>query len=162
MQLWLATFFGSGMSPVAPGTAGSLAAVVVLLGVYVAGGEWTFAGWQGSLVVGLVLASAGSVALGGWALGYFGKKDPGAFVLDEVAGICLAGMFQPMYPGWREAYALLAVFVAFRVFDVWKPWPCRRLERFPAGWGILADDLGAAVYANIVCQIVLRFLIPQV
>ena len=67
-----------------------------------------------------------------------------------------------MYPGWREGYVLLATFLAFRLFDVWKPWPCRQLERLPAGWGILADDLGAAVYANVLCQLVLRLLITKV
>ena len=161
-QLWLATFFGAGLSPVAPGTAGSLAASVVLLLVYRTTDAWTFVGWQLALVSGLILASAASVSLGPWAFGYFGKKDPGSFVHDEVAGNCLATLLQPMYPGWREAYVLLATFLAFRLFDVWKPWPCHRLERFPAGWGILADDLGAAVYANVLCQLVLRFLIPQV
>lgn len=161
-QLWLVTFFGAGLSPVAPGTAGSLVASIVLLLIYRSVGDWTYAGWQAVLALGLILASAGSVALGSWSFGYFGKKDPGSFVLDEVAGICLATLVQPMYAGWREASVLLATFLAFRLFDVWKPWPCHRLERFPAGWGILADDLAAAVYANVLCQIVLRFLIPQV
>ena len=156
-QAWLATFFGAGMSPVAPGTVGSLAASLILLGIYQAG--WSFYEWQGILAGGILLASAGSVALGPWAFRFYGRKDPGSFVLDEVAGICLATLFVPMYPGGREWVALVASFGAFRLFDIWKPWPCHRLEGFSQGWGILADDLGAAVYANILCQLVLRFLI---
>lgn len=162
VQLWLVTFFGAGLSPVAPGTVGSLAASLVLLVINRAVDPWTFVGWQVVLVIGLLAASAGSVALGPWSFRYYGRKDPGSFVLDEVAGICLATLFQPMYSGWREGYVLLATFLAFRLFDVWKPWPCRKLEGFSHGWGILADDLAAAVYANVLCQLVLRFLIPQV
>ena len=161
-QAWLATFFGAGMSPVAPGTVGSLAASVVLLVIYKAAGAWSYPAWQWVLVAGIVLASAAAVALGPWAFGFYGRKDPGSFVLDEVAGICLTTLLLPMYPGWREAYALLASFAAFRLFDVWKPWPCHRLETLPAGWGILADDLGAAIYANVLCQLVLRLLITKV
>jgi phosphatidylglycerophosphatase A len=155
VQAWLATFFGAGMSPVAPGTAGSLAATLVLFLIYRTHDSWTYPAWQSVLLVGLLLASLGSVALGPWAFTFYGRKDPGSFVLDEVAGICLTSLFLPMNHGW----ALLAAFLAFRLFDVWKPWPCPKLEQFPAGWGILADDLGAAVYANVLCQVVLRFLI---
>jgi phosphatidylglycerophosphatase A len=158
-QAWLATFFGAGMSPVAPGTAGSLAASLVLCLIYRCNDSWTYAAWQSVLVAGLIIASAAAVALGPWAFTFYGRKDPGSFVLDEVAGICLTTLFQPMYPGWHQAYALLAAFLAFRLFDVWKPWPCPSLEKLPAGWGILADDLGAAIYANVVGQLILRLLL---
>jgi phosphatidylglycerophosphatase A len=53
----------------------------------------------------------------------------------------------------------LAAFISFRIFDIWKPFPLKKLEELPDGWGILLDDLGAAVYANILCQIGLRLLV---
>jgi phosphatidylglycerophosphatase A len=101
----------------------------------------------------LVLSGALCVALGGWAQEFLGRKDPGPVVLDEAAGVCLTLLAQPMRH-WQWAVAL--AFVAFRVFDITKPPPARQLERLPRGWGILLDDLAAAVYANLVCQGVLR------
>jgi phosphatidylglycerophosphatase A len=56
---------------------------------------------------------------------------------------------------------VLVAFAAFRVFDILKPPPCRQLEKYPFGWGVLLDDLMAGVYANMVAQILLRFLIPR-
>jgi len=100
------------------------------------------------------------VALGRWTVEYYGRKDPGSCVLDEAAGICLTALFVPIYTGWREVWALLAVFVAFRIFDIVKLPPAKQLERLPYGWGILMDDLAAAVYANLVCQVVLRWAFP--
>ena len=150
---WLATFFGAGFSPVAPGTAGSLAAVAVL---FVAGlTPWSWVEWQGVLAAGLVAACAASVVVGRHAVADFGRKDPGPFVLDEVAGICLTALFVPLR-GWHGWVTLAAVFTAFRLFDVTKPPPCHRLERLPDGWGILCDDLMAGVYANALCQLLLR------
>jgi phosphatidylglycerophosphatase A len=146
------------MAPVAPGTAGSLAACVVLAVIWLAGGIWTFAGWQIVLAAGVIGVSMVAVWVGPWAVAHYGKHDPQPFVLDEVAGICLTLLFQPMYPGRRELFVIAAGLAAFRIFDVWKPWPARRLEALPAGWGILMDDLAAAVYANILCQVVLRLL----
>jgi phosphatidylglycerophosphatase A len=77
--------------------------------------------------------------------------------LDEGAGIFLTALFVPIYPGWRELWALLAIFLAFRVFDIVKLAPAKQLEKLPYGWGILLDDLAAAVYANIICQVLLRW-----
>jgi phosphatidylglycerophosphatase A len=161
---WIVTLGGAGMSPVAPGTVGSLVATIAL-GVIFAACERT-AGtpspvvWNSILIAGVLIYSALCVALGRWATDHYGRKDPWACVLDEGAGICLTGVFLPIYPGWREAWALAAIFVAFRVFDILKPPPAKRLERLPYGWGILLDDLAAAVYANLVCQVVLRTALP--
>jgi phosphatidylglycerophosphatase A len=114
--------------------------------------------WNIILVGGILIYGALCVALGQWATEYYGRKDPGACVLDEGAGICLTALLVPLYPGVREGWALFAVFVAFRFFDILKLPPAKQLERLPYGWGILLDDLAAAVYANIVCQVVLRWL----
>src|SRR5512136_1602953 len=106
---------------------------------------------------------AGAVALGGlailvplsvWACGNEaarrGQTDPGPVVLDEVAGQWLAlavvALGRPGVPGLRE---IALTFVLFRILDVAKPWPIRRLERLPGGWGIVADDLAAAFAAGL-------------
>ena len=73
-----------------------------------------------------------------------GKKDPGAVVVDEVAGQLIAFLFVP----WRASlWAVVAGFVAFRLFDIWKPYPVRRLEGLGGGLGIMADDMLAGFYA---------------
>jgi phosphatidylglycerophosphatase A len=146
---------GAGMSPVGPGTAGSLATCVLLILVYRFAG-FSFWIWNFILFALVVSFSLAAVMLGDWAIGFYGRKDPGAFVLDEAGGICLTMLLLPVYVEWREGVAIGAAFVAFRIFDIAKPWPCRKLETLPAGWGILMDDLMAGVYANVLCQIALR------
>jgi phosphatidylglycerophosphatase A len=147
------------MSPVAPGTAGSLATVLLLAAVYW-GVRPSLVAWNLLLVGGIVLFGGLCVALGRWTIQYYGRKDPGSCVLDEAAGICLTALLVPIYPpGTRAAWVLFTVFAAFRVFDVVKLPPARQLERLPLGWGILVDDLAAAVYANVACQLVVRWLI---
>jgi phosphatidylglycerophosphatase A len=110
------------------------------------------------LLVGIVVSGALTVWLGDWLSIHWGRKDPGAFVLDEVAGICLTLLLIPLRAGWHEAVVLLVGFGAFRVFDIVKLWPCKKLEGLPGGWGVLADDLMAAVYANLLGQFLLRFV----
>ncbi len=160
---WFVTLGGSGMSPVAPGPVGSLAAVIVLGIVFFGARETsrplTPTLWNIILAAGILIYGALCVALGKWATEYYGRKDPGACVLDEGAGICLTALFVPIYPGWRELWALLAVFVFFRIFDIVKLAPAKRLEKLPYGWGILLDDLAAAVYANVLCQVIVRWLV---
>ena len=154
MRKWIVTFFGAGLSPVAPGTVGSAAAAILLWVAYQLAGRPVFWAWQVMLLIGLGAASLMCVGLGPWAQAYFGRKDAQPIVLDEVAGICLTALFTPMAGnGWLT---LLVVFAAFRLFDVTKPPPARQLEKLPLGWGVLCDDLAAAVYANLVCQLVLR------
>ena len=88
-------------------------------------------------------------ALGIWAAGReearVGVRDPSSVVVDEVAGMLVALIAAPPGLGWA-----LALFCLFRVFDVWKPYPIHRLQDLPGGWGIVADDLLAGVYANLV------------
>ena len=161
---WFVTLGGSGMSPVAPGTVGSLAATALLasivLGFRRTQTPLTPLMWNAILVAGILIYGASCVALGQWATEYYGRKDPGSCVLDEGAGICSTALFLRLYPDRREYWALLAVFVAFRIFDILKPPPAKQLERLPYGWGILLDDLAAAVYANIACQLLLRWAFP--
>jgi phosphatidylglycerophosphatase A len=118
-----------------------------------------FFGQVAVAVGGTILFSALNVGLAPWAIAEFGDKDPSRFVLDEAAGICLTILLLPARGGWDVGINLAAAFVAFRVFDVTKPPPCKRLEHLPLGWGILCDDLMAAVYANLVCQVLLRYVL---
>jgi len=154
MKKFLVTMAGVGFLP-ASGTFASLLTCLILLPIlaplpYL---------WQNiAAAAGLLIFSAMNIALAPWAIAKFGDKDPGQFVLDEAAGICLTLLFLPPRPGWEIWITLAAAFIAFRLFDITKPPPARQLEHLPTGWGILMDDLAAAVYANLLCQIALRLL----
>jgi len=155
------TVGGSGLSPIAPGTVGSLATVALLAAAWwgidaTFGHPPTFWTWNALLIGGILFFSTLCVALGPWTAAYFARKDPGSCVLDEAAGICLTALFLPILPSWKQAWVFLAIFAAFRIFDILKPPPAKALEKFPQGWGILLDDLMAAIYANVLCQIVIR------
>jgi phosphatidylglycerophosphatase A len=151
-RLWVVTLGGAGLLPIMPGTWGSAVAAGLAWEAYRAGWPLTE-----MLIAGLILFSVLCVWLGDWAQAFLGRKDPGPVVLDEAAGICLTLLAQPMRHG---AWVILAAFVAFRIFDVTKPPPARQLEKLPGGWGILLDDLAAAAYANLACQIIFRFIVP--
>lgn len=138
----LATWFGCGLVPKAPGTAGSLGAIPLYLLVV----------REGRL--GVAVAAVAVTAVGIWASTIvardLGTEDPQRVVIDEVAGM-LVTMLPAAGASWQ---AIVAGFVLFRLFDVIKPWPVRRLEALPEGWGIVLDDvaagvLGAAVMAGL-------------
>ena len=137
----ISTWFGCGYSPVAPGTAGAAAAIGIALLIE------HFAAWKPGWFA--VLAIGASVP-GIWAAGVTarqrGVEDPGFVVVDEVAGqwLALAGA---VTLNWKS---YLAAFALFRLFDIWKPAPVRQLEALPGGWGIVADDLMAGLYAALV------------
>lgn len=126
----------AGASPVAPGTAGSAVGLLVWWAARRGGLDLT-----GELALVVVL-----FVVGAWAATEceraLGVTDPGLVVIDEVMGMCLTLAGAPL--SWPTA---IAGFVLFRVFDVVKPPPARRLERWPDGWGVMADDFAAAVYA---------------
>ena len=149
--IWIVSFGGSGLLKPAPGTWGSAATILVLAIA------WRFvppAVWPFLLVGFLLLAGIVNVALGPWIVRNMGE-DPGACVLDEAAGIALTLIGLPMsHPVAAFAVALLL----FRLFDVTKIPPARQLEDLPAGWGILMDDVAAAVYANIVAHLFLTIV----
>lgn len=139
---WLALGFGSGLSPWAPGTAGSAVAVALWLAFLAAMPSWPMQ------IVAVALGTGLCVWAAGWAARKLRRKDPGCIVSDELAGQWLALLTAPpAWPWW------LAAFVLFRVFDIAKPWPMRRLERLPGGIGIVADDLMAGLYAAVILVI---------
>ena len=138
----IASWFGSGLLPWAPGTWGSLAALpfawVILL---FAGKLWLFVAAVVVFVIGWVAADRASQ--GG------DDPDPGWIVIDEVAGQWLTLLVLPLsFVGFAIGFAL------FRLFDIWKPWPIRQVERrCGGGFGIMIDDVLAAVYAVLVVMI---------
>ena len=137
----VATFFGAGRLKPGPGTWGSIAAVLL----------WTIAAWAvhlnphallAALLAGIALALIAGIPAATIAARESGKHDPGFIVIDEVAGQWIALIGCPA--DWRHA---LVAFVLFRIFDIVKPFPIRRLERLPRGWGIVFDDVAAGLYA---------------
>ena len=137
----MATSLGVGYIPIAPGTFGSAAGLVL----------WALL--PGSPVVALAVTVVVFV-LGVWAASVVerrsGRTDPGIVVIDEVLGMLVTLLFNPV--GWGGA---VLGFLLFRVFDVIKPYPANRLEHLHGGLGIMADDAMAGVYANIVLRLAL-------
>jgi phosphatidylglycerophosphatase A len=142
------TWFGAGLLKPGPGTYGSVAAVLLWYGA----AHGLHAG-SVALAVGTAIAAVVATGIGIPAATIVaresGREDPGFVVVDEVAGQWIALI--AMRPDWR--HALLAL-VLFRLFDIWKPWPVRRLEDLPGGTGIMLDDVAAGVLA-LVCGVVL-------
>lgn len=139
------TCFGLGRLPVAPGTWGSLPPAVVYMAAGILVGPATAIG---ALVFLLAAGCVATVMFSPKVIEATGSKDPGRIVSDEVAGAALALLLMQIFAP-TAGFCLTAAlgFGLFRVFDILKPWPCRRLEQLPSGWGILADDLMAGVYA---------------
>jgi len=154
--IFLATACGLGRVPFAPGTFGAMLGLPLALATgwlagRIAGGDP--AGTHlvevglvaGVCLVGIPVCTRAAAALG--------RKDPGAIVLDEVATMPLALLLVP--PAERTPALLAVAFVLLRSFDIGKPFPCRHLERLPAGLGIMADDWGAAAW-TAVCLAIAR------
>lgn len=161
--LWVAQGFGVGRAPAAPGTFGTvvgLAWTVLLL----AAQNWPI----------LIAGTLGGVAASVWfcdeAERILKTRDPGSVVLDEIVAMPLCFVMWALSHqlstghilaprdlltphGWPIA---LGLFAAFRVFDIWKPWPVRQSQSLPGGWGVTADDCLAAVYVNLLSLLVVR------
>ena len=201
LALAIATAFGVGYIPKAPGTFGSLVGIAVailthpvsliviigLIFLHCSGLGIDMPMFRGHTAPALLLIPS-LVALvtvgflGVWSSSstatYAGLKDPQHVVVDEVSGMHLTlvlaimpvGLPTGLPPadeatvfGLYSAFSLLnwkyllLGFILFRVFDIWKPWPIRRLEKLPGGWGIMADDWMAGVYAAILLRVALHF-----
>ena len=146
LAVFLATAGYSGYFPIAPGTVGSAVGLLVYLLVW----------WTQSPLVEVALIAAAFLA-GTWAAThaerFFGGIDPGPVVIDEVLGMLVTLAFIPVgIPG------AVAGFFLFRVFDVIKPYPANRLEKFHGGFGIMADDAMAGVYANLSLRLLIWLL----
>ena len=133
--------------PVASGTWGSLWGVALYMLLY-----------RLSLLNFLVTLFA-LIFLSAWiadrAEALIGRKDPGVIVIDEVVGMLTALTFLPISWPW-----LLAAFLLFRLFDIWKPFPARWIQdHAPGGWGVVGDDVMAGIYANVILQVAVRFFL---
>jgi phosphatidylglycerophosphatase A len=159
MWAWtVGTFFGVGLLKPGPGTWGSVAAMLLWLGgaIYL----WHHAAlpYEADLVWGTFSLLTLGAALLATLIGIpaatrvareSGREDPGHVVIDEVAGQWTTLML--CHPDWRHALLALGL---FRLFDITKPWPIRKLEALPEGWGIMLDDLGAGLLGLVVLAIV--------
>lgn len=141
----LATGLGSGYSPIAPGTAGAALGLALFLPL---GGRPAL-----HQVVAILALFLLGVPAAGRVARRVGLHDPGIVVVDEVMGIWASLALLPFTPA-----TALAGFLLFRLLDILKPYPARDLEALPGGWGIMADDLMAGVYANLLLRVGLRVL----
>jgi phosphatidylglycerophosphatase A len=157
LAAFVATGFGSGLSPIAPGTAGSAVGLVVAWLLHVHGG--ILGSPVGLLMSGLVVGLIG-VFVSDPVARALGSEDPGCIVIDEVAGQIVACAAIPLVSaapvvGFRP-WPWIAAFVLFRLFDVWKPLGIRRIQSLPGGWGIVVDDILAGLYALAVLAVLGR------
>lgn len=158
LKLLVAQGFGIGRIPFAPGTFGTLLGFAWFALLVAMGNFWAY-----------LAAIIQSVALSVWlcdeAEKILDETDPGSVVLDEI--IAIPFCFLPwVFSQWmwldyempavstfftgKGLVATLFIFVGFRIFDIWKPWPIRRLQDLPGGWGVTVDDLLAAIYVAVI------------
>lgn len=149
LVLVLATGFGVGYSPVAPGTLGTLIAIPVFYFL----SNITSPVYEITLIAFFFL----SVWISETAEVFFDKKDDQKIVIDEIMGFLVTMLWIP-----RTAILILIGFFLFRFFDILKPFPIRRLEKnLKGGYGVVLDDVMAGVYANIVLQILCKITSPS-
>lgn len=144
LAVWLATGLGAGFVPWAPGTVGALWGLPLAWAI-----QYLDSPWLQVLAI-VALCGAGVPVCTAAARRLGGAKDPGAIVLDEIASLPITFFLVPI----DSVAVLVAGFVLHRVFDITKPPPARRLERLPAGLGIMADDWIAGLYSNLVLHAV--------
>jgi len=149
LALAIATY-GVGFLPLAPGTWGSLAAVglyLLLRSLFLNLGPLTFSLIQ---LITIVIVTFTGIWAASQVERIAGRKDPGKVVVDEVAGQLISVfpiVFLDSSYSWK--WMVMVSFILFRVFDIVKPYPARRMERLPGGWGIMCDDLVAGAYGLV-------------
>ena len=141
----LAAGFGSGLTPFAPGTIGTLVGIPICL-------VCLPLTWPLRFLFVIVL-SALAIFISGRAEIIYQKKDDQRIVIDEIAGFQVA-----MLPVAITGLHLCVAFVLFRIFDIWKPFPIRNLQQLPGGWGVVIDDVAVGIYAGVV-MLLLTYLV---
>ena len=156
----LASGLGLGFIPVGPGTFGSLLGLLIATLIV-----FRFRFFPDLMLLAILAAAAVSFVIGVWAASrverFLGKKDAQLIVIDEVCGQILtfagiAPLMGRIGGAWR--WAMVAGFLLFRLFDIFKPFPIRRLEGIGSGTGVMADDVGAGIYAAAVLGAILYLL----
>jgi len=156
------TVLGSGHLRPAPGSWGSLTAAGLFAGLWWLAAALQAPPWIADVIIallGILFASWLSVRWGAWALARYGGSDPREFVLDEFAGQWVALLWLPPVAGlgpWAFICVVGGQFLLFRILDIIKPPPARQMERWPAGWGVLCDDLMSGFYALVAGQLLWR------
>jgi phosphatidylglycerophosphatase A len=149
LSLAYASFFHIGFIPGAPGTYGSLATTILFALTYLIAGRID----PVYHLIAAVLVSFLGVLASTNVSRTSGIEDPQYIVIDEVAGQLLTFLFLPV-----TATNLILGTILFRIFDIWKPFPVRQLESLKGGVGIMADDLMAGVYGNLILQLIAYFM----
>ncbi len=157
----IATWFGSGLLPIAPGTYGSLAAIPFAYIISAYSGPY-----------GLIFGTVALFFIGTWASNKVEKsvqkKDPGFIVVDEVVGQWIAllplsflySLADPNLFHYSIVLIVVTAFLAFRIFDIWKPWPIKNVEKnIPGGLGIMLDDVIAGIYALIITSALSAYIV---
>lgn len=158
---------GVGYIPIAPGTWGSAIGVVIYLFFRITSSQvlsdidaagWSptpFEAFRTSLILTVLIALT---IIGVWAATraepLLGRKDPGPVVIDEIVGQLITFIFVPFNIGMG---GVMLGFLLFRFFDIWKPYPIRRLEALESGLGVMADDIVAGIYAATVMSLLTSF-----
>jgi len=156
MKRLIASCFGLGWLPIAPGTWGSLPPAVAF--AIMANLHAPAVAILGVMAAFVVAASVACVACVPAVAALAGKTDPGEVVVDEVAGQAVAFLIIPLILpadlSMKQRCLIAGLgFLLFRVLDITKPWPIKKLEALPAGWGVLADDLLAGLFAAVLLAI---------
>lgn len=140
----IATGLFTGYSPIAPGTAGSALGLAIYL-ISGVGNTYFFIPLIILIfLIGVITSSILEKSLG---------NDPSVVVIDEIVGMWISLLFLP-----SNLIILISAFLLFRIFDIIKPFPCRRAEKFKLGWGIMLDDVVAGIYANLILQVAVLIL----
>ncbi|NBV23536.1 MAG: hypothetical protein EBS05_16655 [Proteobacteria bacterium] len=157
LVLWIAQGFGAGRLKPGPGTWGSVVGLVWFAILVQTGSLWSF---FGSILISIPF----SVWVCGLAEKVLRQKDPGSVVMDEIIAIplCFSAWVLNQFHATGQVpsasyffsenhwLGVIGIFAAFRLFDIWKPWPVRQSQSLPGGWGVTVDDLLAALYVNLV------------
>lgn len=156
----LTTCFGLGKLPFAPGTWGSLPPVVFYQILRYLPGEF----FPPTAVIAMVALLIGfswiCIRYAPAVIDATDKKDPQMIVADEVAGQAVVMLAIALLNPVNICNSAVLGFLLFRLFDITKPWPCRKLEKLPRGVGILSDDLMAGVYGAVIAYFVIRHIAP--
>ncbi len=142
--LFISTCAGTGFFPIAPGTVGTGVALFFW---------WFLLPIHPLMALGIIVFS---FFVGVWSAGIAEEvwgSDPGRVNWDEWVGTLIAVWFLP-----KTSFVIIVAFVLFRIFDIFKPWPIHRLEKLPGGWGIMADDVVAGIYSNLILHIVFLWI----
>jgi phosphatidylglycerophosphatase A len=139
------TFFFLGYSPVAPGSVGTLGAVLVF---YIISDLKSLLYFITIITVTII-----SIYITNKALKYYDSDDPGEIVIDEVCGYLFTMFLVPF--SWTNVGV---GFILFRLFDIAKPYPIRKIEKLKDGYGVILDDVLAGIYANIILLLFIKYL----